>query len=265
MDSYKIISDLEKKHIEALVKKGQRIDGRGMTEFRDVKLEADFIPKAEGSARVFLGKTEIIAGVKVSVGTPYPDTPNSGVITVNAELSPMGAPHFEAGPPDENSVEVARVVDRGIRHSDIVDKEKLVLVPGEQVFIIFVDLYVLAYDGNLFDAGELAAVRALCDTKLPKFEVVDGKAKLIPEWAPLEIMDYPVSVTTVKIGDALLVDPNENEERVLDSRMTLALNAKNEIVSAQKGGKGSFTVDEVAQIIEMSQETAPKLRELLKD
>ncbi|MHA1130232.1 MAG: exosome complex protein Rrp42 [Candidatus Helarchaeota archaeon] len=264
MDSYKIISDLEKSHIQSLVKKGQRIDGRGMKEYREIKIETDFVPKAEGSARVFLGRTEIIAGVKVSLGAPYPDTPNSGVITVNAELSPMAAAHFEAGPPDENSVEVARVVDRGIRHSDIIDKGKLVVIPGEKVFIIFVDLYVLAYDGNLFDAGELAAVKALCNTKLPKFEVNNGEVNLIPEWVPIEILDYPVSVTTAKIGDTLLVDPNQNEERILDSRITLAVNSKDEIVSAQKGGSGTFSIEEVDQIIEISQEMAPKLRDIIK-
>ena len=36
------------------------------------------------------------------------------------------------------------------------------------------DLYVLNYDGNLFDAGTLAAMAALMNTKVPKFE--DGKA-----------------------------------------------------------------------------------------
>ena len=264
MDSYKIISDLERKHLLNLAKKGQRIDGRGPKDYREITIETDYVPKAEGSARAYLGGTQIVAGVKVSIGAPYPDTPNSGVITVMSELSPMAAPHFESGPPNEESVEVARVVDRGIRHSDIVDKEKLVLIPGEKVFIIFIDLYVLGYDGNMFDCGELAAVKALCTTKLPKFEIVDGDAKLIPEWRPLEIMDYPVSVTIVKIGDALLVDPSDNEQRVLDARITLALNAKNEVVSAQKGGTGGFTVDEIAQAMDIAQEVAPKLRSFLQ-
>ncbi|NVM27634.1 MAG: exosome complex protein Rrp42 [Candidatus Helarchaeota archaeon] len=264
MDSYKIISDVEKSHILSLSKKGQRIDGRGFNDFREISLESDYVPKAEGSAKISLGNTQIIAGIKISIGTPYPDTPNSGVITVNAELSPMAAPHFEPGPPGEVSVEVARVVDRGIRHSDIIDKEKLAIIPGEKVFIIFCDLYVISYDGNMFDAGELGAVKALCTAKIPKLKVKDGEVKVIDEWHPLEIEDYPVSVTIANIGGALLVDPNANEQRVLDSRITLALNAKNEIVSAQKGGKGSFTMDEITKSIEIAQDIAPKLREYYK-
>jgi len=264
MDSYKIISEIERNHLLSLAKKGQRIDGRGFKDYRKISIETDYVPKAEGSAFISLGNTQILAGIKISIGTPYPDTPNSGVITVMGELSPMAAPHFEAGPPGEQSVEVARVIDRGIRHSDIIDKGKLVIIPGEKVFIIFVDLYVLAYDGNLFDAGELAAVKALCTTKIPKVKVDGGKIKIIKELKPLKIEDYPVSVTIAKIGDSLMADPNANEERVLDSRLTFAINAKNEIVSAQKGQAGSFTQEEVMEAIEMALELAPKLREYYK-
>ncbi|HUY01068.1 MAG TPA: exosome complex protein Rrp42 [Candidatus Deferrimicrobium sp.] len=264
MDSYKIISDIEKSYIISLAKNGERIDGRGFKDYREIIIETGFVPKAEGSAKVLLGKTQIIAGVKVAIGPPYPDTPNAGVITVNAELSPMAAPHFEAGPPGEDSVEVARVVDRGIRHSDIVDKGKLVIIPGEQVFILFIDLYVLGYDGNMYDAGEIAAVKALCNTKIPKVEIVNGQIQVLDEWSPLEILDYPISITSAFVGDAVLVDPNANEERVLESRVTLTLNSKNELVSAQKGGSEAFSMDDITKALEISQEIAPILRKRIQ-
>jgi exosome complex component RRP42 len=273
MDSYKLISDIERNHILALTKKGHRIDGRGFKDVRDITIETSYIPKAEGSSKVTLGNTIIVAGVKVSIGSPYSDTPDSGVITVNAELSPMASPEYEPGPPDENSVEVARVVDRGIRHSSIVDKDKLVIIPGEKVFVIFLDLYVVSYDGNLYDAGEIAAVKALMNTKLPKLppNFAELKGEWVPpvkesiEWIPLEILDYPVSITIAKIGDALMVDPNANEERILDSRLTITINAKNEICSMQKGGSGYFTFEDISNAIDMAQELAPKLQSLLKE
>jgi exosome complex component RRP42 len=273
MDSYKLISDIERNHILALTKKGLRIDGRGFKDYRDITIETGYIPKAEGSSKITLGNTMIVAGVKVSIGTPYSDTPDSGVITVNAELSPMASPDYEPGPPDENSVEVARVVDRGIRHSNIVDKDKLVIVPGEKVFVIFLDLYVLSYDGNLYDAGEIAAVKALMNTKLPKLPpgFAESKSEWVPpvkedlEWIPLEISDYPVSITVAKIGDALVVDPNANEERILDSRLSITIDAKNEICSMQKGGSGSFTFEDISNAIDMAQELAPKIQRQLKE
>ena len=72
--------------------------------------------KPKGQQDVFLGKSEVLAGVKVETGEPFPDTPNEGVMTVNAELVPIASPNFEPGPPNEDSIELARVVDRGIEN-----------------------------------------------------------------------------------------------------------------------------------------------------
>ena len=64
---------------------------RGLTDYREIKIEQGIIEKAEGSARVLLGKTEVLVGTKVETGEPFPDTPNEGVMTVNAELVPSSA------------------------------------------------------------------------------------------------------------------------------------------------------------------------------
>ena len=265
MESYKIISEIEKAHINSLAKKNQRVDGRNFENYREILIEIDVIEKAEGSARVKLGKTEIIAGIKVSIGPPFPDTPDRGVITVNAELTPIASPTFEPGPPNEESVEVARVVDRGIRHSEIVDYSKLCIIPGEQVFIVFIDLYVLSYDGNMFDCGTLAAVAALLTTKIPKTEIVEGEVivKSSPDtksdWLNIPVDTRAVSVTVAKIGDKLLVDPNENESRVMDARLTITINESENICSIQKGEAGSFTKDEILKCVNLTFEKSKDL------
>ena len=66
-----IIMNVKKKRITELLANGKRTDGRGITEYREIQVEAGGIEKAEGSARVRLGKTEIIVGVKIGTGTPY--------------------------------------------------------------------------------------------------------------------------------------------------------------------------------------------------
>ena len=162
-----LVTKVRLKQIEQLLEKGKRLDERGLLDTREIKIEQGLIEKAEGSARVLLGKTEVLVGVKVGLGEPFPDTPNDGVLTVNAELVPLASPNFEPGPPDENSIELARVVDRGIRESKCVDTEKLCIEPGKKVFVVFVDIYVLNHDGNLIDAAALAAMAALINTKMP--------------------------------------------------------------------------------------------------
>ena len=115
-----------KDHIISLLAKDMREDGRKLTEYRKpIKIEYGISPKsAEGSSRVMIGDTEVVAGVKLEVGKPFPDTPDDGVLMVNAELLPLSNPDFESGPPSIASIELARVVDRGIRESHMIDTEK---------------------------------------------------------------------------------------------------------------------------------------------
>ncbi|MFX1450175.1 MAG: exosome complex protein Rrp42 [Promethearchaeota archaeon] len=269
MESFKIVSEIEKAHINALAKKNQRNDGRDFNTYREISLETDVILKAEGSARVKIGKTDIVAGIKISVGPPFPDTPDVGVITVNAELTALASPAFEPGPPNEDSVEVARVVDRGIRHSEIVDYSKLCLIPGEQAFIIFIDLYVMSYDGNMFDAGTLAAVAALLTAKIPRTEVRDKEVVVLGEqydksdWLPLPITNKAVSVTVAKIGDKLMIDPNEQEDRVMDARLTITVGEHGNLCSVQKGKEGYFTKDEILKCLNMTIEKSKELFQYL--
>lgn len=121
MDINEVVSNLEKNYILKLLKQGKRIDGRGLFEYRDVKIKTGFIPKAEGSADVFLGDTRVMCGVKYDIGTPFSDNPDKGVCTVMSEYLPIASPMFEPGRPDEVAIQLARVVDRGIRHTNCID------------------------------------------------------------------------------------------------------------------------------------------------
>ena len=48
---------------------GVRADGRGVFDFREVDILSDVVSQATGSARVRLGSTEVLVGVKVRRGT----------------------------------------------------------------------------------------------------------------------------------------------------------------------------------------------------
>jgi exosome complex component RRP42 len=259
-----LVTSVRLKQIEQQIEKGKRLDERGLGDYREIKIEQGLIEKAEGSARVLLGKTEVLVGVKVETGTPFPDTPNDGVMTVNAELVPLASPTFEPGPPDENSIELARIVDRGIRESKAIDTEKLCIEPGKKVFVVFVDVYVLNHDGNLIDASALAAVSALMNTKMPNYEVKDGELVIKQGSTPLPMKSHPITVTLGKINGKLIVDPWLEEEQVIDSRLTMAFNDEGNICAIQKGGAGYFTQQQILEGKKIAQEKAAQLRKKLK-
>jgi exosome complex component RRP42 len=263
-----IVENLRKKQMRESVSGGKRLDERGLDETRPIEIEVNVIKKASGSAWVKLGKTEVVAGVKVETGEPFEGLENSGALIITAEVLPIASPHIEPGPPDEETIELARVVDRGVRESEMLDLSKLVLVPGKIVYTIFVDCSIINVDGNLFDATSYAVVAALSSCKLPVFEVKDDKVVDTGRTQEPPITTTPISVTTVKIGDYLLLDPNSEEEACMDARLTITTNSKGSIVAMQKGLKGYFTVDEVKNIAGKARTTGEdiraKLQELIK-
>jgi len=257
-----VISKMKKKRILQLISEGKRVDGRGRLDYRDIRVERGIIGTAEGSAMVCLGQTEVVAGVKVGLNMPYPDSPNEGILAVNAELVPLASPTFEPGPPDERAIELARVVDRGIRSSRAVPLEKLCILPGRRVYILFVDIYVLNHDGNLIDASALAALAALMDTRLFGYRLEDDRVLLDKSiWLQLQVENYPVAVTVANIGGELVVDPCLDEELAMDARITITIDKEGRVCAVQKGGPGTFTVDQVMEAIDIAREKASELRE----
>jgi len=263
-----IVENLRKKQMRESISAGKRLDERSLDEIRPLQIEIDVIKKASGSAWVKLGKTQVIAGVKVETGEPFEGLENSGAMIITAEVLPIASPHIEPGPPDEETIELARVVDRGVRESEMLDLSKLVLVPGKIVYTIFVDCSIINVDGNLFDATSYAVVSALASCKLPIFEIKDDKVVETGKTQEPPITTIPVSITTVRIGDYLLLDPNTEEEACMDARLTITTNSRGSIVAMQKGLKGYFTVDEVKGIADKArikgEEIRVKLEGLIK-
>jgi exosome complex component RRP42 len=231
------------------------MDGRALDQFRRIEVERGVIATANGSARVRLGNTSVVVGVKLGKGEPFPDTPNNGILVVNAELLPLASPTFEPGPPREEAIELARVVDRGIRESESIALEELVIKPGEEVWAVFIDVDVLDHDGNLIDASALAALAALLDVKPPEDE-----AWTLPTF-PLR--RKPIAITLGKIDGKLVVDPSLEEEQVMDARLTVVTTEDGSICALQKGGSSYLLREEIEQAYALAREKGEELRKLL--
>ncbi len=257
------VTRLEQKAVVDLIVKGRRIDNRGQLDYRPLTIMPGMIEKANGSAQVYLGKTKVLAGVKIQPGQPFEDTPNEGILTVNAEFVPLASPSFEAGPPDENSIELARVVDRGIRESKAIDLKRLCIQPGKKVFVVFIDVYVLDHDGNLIDASAIAALSALLNAKMRAFEVKDGELQYKDEIVQLPMQNYPVPTSSAKINGTIVLDPCLEEEQVMSCRLTITTGNNDVICAMQKGGLGTLTPDEIKQTVSTSISKSRELRATL--
>ncbi|HDD40030.1 MAG TPA: exosome complex protein Rrp42, partial [Nitrososphaeria archaeon] len=243
-----------------LLLQDKRIDGRHPKSLRSITIQTDLIAKADGSALVTMGGTKILTGIKVEVGSPFSDRPDEGIFTVNAELLPLASTSFEPGPPDERGVELARVVDRSLREGKALDLKKLCLVEGEKVYVLFIDIYVLDYDGNYFDPALISALAALATLKIPKYEVVNGEVKKTGETFRLELTSLPFTVMMGILGEKFLVDPQIEEEKVLDVSLIIGTDEKGNIVSIQKNTSGPIPVNLLDTILDTAVEKTEEIR-----
>lgn len=242
--SEEVTTEILQTHILDLASSGKRLDGRGTDEYRTVTLEPGFVVTADGSCLAHIGETMVLAGIKLEPGKPFPDTPNAGVLTTNAELIPLSSPTFEPGPPQPGAIEVSRVVDRAIRAAETVDLAALCVTPGEKCWTCYVDLHVLAHAGNLIDTALLAAVTALSHATVPakRFGIAEEDYRL-------QVHHVPIESTFVRLGDTIVVDPTFEEERAAQGRLTVATDESGRVVAMQKGLIGAFSPDDVRAVV----------------
>ncbi len=202
----------------------------------------------------------VLVGIKLGIGQPYSDNPDKGILTVNSELTPIASPYFEQGPPKEESIELSRVIDRGIRESGAIDMSKL-YIEENKVWMVFVDIDVLNHDGNLIDCSALGAIASLLNAYIPKFEdneiIYGEKAEMLP------VNKKPIAITVSKIGEKFLLDLCVQEEKIMNSRLTVTTLDDDNVCSLQKGGSSGFSADCVDKILEISKNKAKEFRKLL--
>lgn len=256
MSESEIIATVKRDYIVDLAEEGKRVDARNMEQYREITIETGWAENAEGSALVDLGDTRVLAGVKIERGTPYPDSPEEGVLITNAELAPMAHATFESGPPGEEATELARVVDRGIRESEMIGLDQLCIEPEEEVWMIHVDIHILDHDGNLIDASSLASVAALWDAD-PLENEEDWELDEFP------VSKKPITTTFAKVEDAIMADPSLVEENAMDARFSIATLENGNICAMQKGGSGTLTKKDLLKAQELAKDKSKELRKKL--
>ncbi len=252
-------------YIESLAAKQMRLDGRKFDEYRQIEIEYGISPKsAEGSARVKIGNTEVVAGVKMDLGTPFSDKPNEGSIMVNVELLPMSSTLFESGPPSIDAIELSRVTDRGIRESKAIDFKKLCVKEGEKVWMLFIDIYPINTDGNLFDACNLVALAALRDANFPVLDdnmKIDYKKK---SKTKVHLTKLPLACTVWRVNNEFVVDPTTQEELSSNARLSVIFTDDGKICAMQKGGHAAFTSEELKNVVGIAERKTQELRRYFK-
>jgi exosome complex component RRP42 len=252
-----------RKRIIEYLEEEKRFDERKPFEFRDLKIETHISKNSEGSARVKLGKTEVVVGVKMDVSVPYSNEPDKGTMVTTTELLPLSSERFDYGPPNFEAISIARIVDRTLRECDFIDFGKLCIKSGEKVWSIFIDIYPINDAGNIIDAACIAAVAALLTATFPEYDEKTEKVRFgeyTTKKLPLSEL-VPLLLTFHKIGKKIVVDPITEEEDVSEARISFGLTKDKEVKinACQKENETAFSTQELSDILDKSEEIFEKL------
>ncbi|KAJ7326998.1 hypothetical protein JRQ81_016757 [Phrynocephalus forsythii] len=261
------LSNCEKRFILRAIEERKRLDGRQCYDYRNLRISfgTDY-----GCCIVELGKTRVLGQVSCELVSPKPNRATEGILFFNLELSPMASPAFEPGRQSELLVKLNRLLERCLRNSKCIDTESLCVVAGEKVWQIRVDLHVLNHNGNIIDCSSIAAIVALCHFRRPDVSVQGEEITLYtPEErdpVPLSIHHMPICVSFAffQQGTYLLVDPSEQEERVMDGLLVIAMNKHREICTIQSSGGIMLLKDQVLRCSKITGVKVAEITELIQ-
>ncbi|XP_059153266.1 exosome complex component RRP43-like [Physella acuta] len=241
-----------KEYYTKFLEKDVRPDDRELGEFRQTILNIGCVSTTEGSSLVKLGNTTVICGVKAEITQPGADG-KKGFIVPNVELSPMCSPTFRAGPPGEQAQVLSKNMADLITDSQCVLLENLCICPGKLVWVLYIDMVCLDYDGNLMDACTLALMAALKNTSLPLVTVDEdsGEIKTDPtSHTSLSMSCCPVSTSFIIFDNSiLLVDPTSEEESLSTGALTIITEGHN-LCSIYKPGGTPLSDEQLNTCIE---------------
>ena len=93
-----------------------------------------------------------------------------------------------------------------------------------------------------------------------RYRVVDGKLEKTDEYFTPELTALPFSVMIGVLGEKFLVDPQIDEEKVLDVSLIIGTDEKGNVVSIQKNSPGPVPMNLMDDIIELAWEKTQEIR-----
>lgn len=271
---------------------GLRPDGRGLSTPRPVSIGLGTVGAADGSALVKIGSTAVLAGIRLEVAVPPDNAPDRGQIVTSAELPAISRGDWRPGRPSPEAAHLAARVADALAARGALDTRQLCISPGNAVWVLYLDIYVLDASGGLLEAALLAAVAALRDCRLPAVHLTaegnvergpDPDAEEAPQGGPgaaaaaaaagegrrLELGAAPVCLTCGIYNGQVVVDPDHEEESLMGSRVSVVVDGDGGLLGIYKPG-GSALVSPgtlmacIAQAQAWQREVQAQLEEALR-
>jgi ribonuclease PH len=220
---------------------GVRADGRGPAQLRPVRFTTGYLKHADGSCLVEVGDTRVVCAVSIEEKVPpFLKGKGEGWVTAEYGMLPRATNtrsprEASKGAPSGRTHEIQRLIGRSLRA--VVNAKTL----GERT--LWVDCDVIQADGGTRCASITGAFVALVEA-LRRLR----RAGSLPE---IPVNDYVAAVSVGKVGEAILLDLNYEEDSTAHVDMNIVKTGRGRFVEVQGTAEGQpFTEEEMRQLME---------------
>jgi exosome complex component RRP41 len=212
---------------------GLRIDGRKLDELRPLKIEANVLHRADGSAYVEWGQNKVLAAVYGPRETHprYAQKMDRGIVQCRYNMAPFSVTDRRRPGPDRRSVEISKVTAEAFERAVLTEK-----FPRASV-----DIYIEVLEANAGTrcAGITAAAVALADAGVP-------------------MRDLVASCAAGKVGGKIVVDLGKDEDNLGQADLPMAIMPRTgEIILLQMDGH--LTAEELDKAMEMAMDACKRI------
>lgn len=252
------VCEAEKVYILHGIRDDLRVDGRGCEDYRHMEIETDVVSNTDGSAKVSLGHTVVLVGIKAEIGKPRPLVPNEGYLEFFVDCSANATPEFEGRGGEELGTALSKTLYKVFNNKHSLDLRSLCISPGEHCWVLYVDVLLLQCDGNLYDAISIAIKAALFNTKIPRVHISsdDEGGKEIElsddpyDCVRLNVENVPCIVTLCKVGHRHVVDATLQEKACSVASLIISVTHKGMVTCTRKVGGGSLDPESIFEMTE---------------
>ena len=227
------------KKLEKMIVNKKRLDGRSLEELRPVEMKTGIIDRADGSALVNFGNTQIVASV-YGPRELYPrflQESETGILRCRYNMAPFSVEDRKKPGPDRRSTELSKVMRLALEPAIILEDFPKTTID------VFVE--VLQADGSTRVASINAASLALADAGIP-------------------MKDLVAACSVGKIDGKLIVDLNGMEDNNSEADLPFAMMPRTEKITLLQMD-GELTKDEMMKLLNMAKENCKKLYEMQKE
>lgn len=161
---------MPQKQKEDLIVDGERLDGRGPEEMRDITMEVDTLKRADGSAYVEIGNTRVMAAVfgPQELHPEHARKSDRAVLNARYNMAPFSVDDRMRPAPSRRDKEISLVTEKALEPAVFLEE-----FPKAEIKVL---VEVLEADASTRVTGITAAGLALVDAGIPMRGIVQATA-----------------------------------------------------------------------------------------